>query len=233
MLAGETVEIAAPVSGSVRIHADTIRFGPNARIDGTLEYWSDTPVTVPANVIPAARVTAHEVEDDEGAPPGIGALIIGSLAFLLLLLILAALFAFLAPVSLARTREALAARPWRTLFLGVIATSALFGAILVLGASLIGIPLVPLIIICIPFALFAGYLTTAHAIGSLILRRRSLAATGLGALSGMALGILVLVLVGLIPLLGWVIAVTAVVLGLGTWFALLLAPRNLEPGAAA
>jgi hypothetical protein len=221
-LTGGTVEIAAPISGSVQIRAREIRFAEGARIDGTLSYTSRTPVTVPAGVIPPERVTAT-IQGDE--MPGAGWVAFG-VTFLVVLLGLVALFALLARDGLARTRATLMAWPWRDLLLGIVAISALFGSIIVLAVSLIGIPLIPLILLLIPFVVFAGYLTTAHAIGALIIARaRGVPGSFWAGLGAMLLGVLILAIVTSIPLLGWVIAVIAVILGIGAWLALVF-PRE-------
>ena len=42
----------------------------------------------------------------------------------------------------------------------------------------------------------------------------------------MAAGLVLLAIVRLVPILGWVVAVFAVIIGLGAWFMLLLRPRS-------
>jgi cytoskeletal protein CcmA (bactofilin family) len=232
-LAGQSVEVAAPVSGSAEIRAAEISFAQGARIGGTLEYWSDHEINVPASVIASDRVTAHIVERPIRGPGPAIAFIIGGIVFLILILLFTALFVWLSGAFLARTRELFFARPWRNLLLGVVATSALFGAILVFAVSLVGIPLVPLMILLIPLVLFAGYVTTAYAIGAYALERMHIHGhSTLATFGAIIMGVVILALIGTIPLLGWVIAVFAVVFGLGTWFALIL-ERSRQKEAAA
>jgi cytoskeletal protein CcmA (bactofilin family) len=222
-LAGQNVEIAAPISGSAEIHAAEISFPQGARISGTLEYWSDHQIDVPVSVVAADRVTAHIVERPIRGPGPAIAFIIGGILFLFLLLLFMAAFVWLSGQYLARTRELFFAHPWRTLLLGIIAMSALFGAILVFIVSIVGIPLVPLMILVIPVALFVGYATTAYVIGAAALERMHVAIRStLATIGAIILGMLILAVIGTIPLLGWVIAVFAVIFGLGTWFAFVL-----------
>src|SRR5690606_22854349 len=122
-LAGETVEVAAPITGSVESRARNIRFADGARIDGTLAWWRREEVEVPATVIAANRVTGHTIARDEsaGMPPfGVAAYIIGGLLFFAAVLIVAALFAWIFPGPLQRSRAVLVDHPWWTFFLGVI-----------------------------------------------------------------------------------------------------------------
>jgi cytoskeletal protein CcmA (bactofilin family) len=229
-LAGETVEVAAPITGSVEIRARNIRFAEGARIDGTLAWWSTEEVEVPATVIAADRVSGHTIarDGDTRMPFGVAAYIVGGLLFFAAVLIVAALFAWIFPGPLQRSRAVLVGHPWWTFFLGVIVTSACFGSIIVFAASLIAIPLVPAAIILLPFALLIGYLTSAHAIGASLLRRVAPGPSGIAAFAAMLVGLIILALVGLIPILGWVLAVLAAIFGLGMWAALLVVGARSE-----
>ncbi len=229
-LAGETVEISGPISGSVEIRASEIRFTDDARIDGTLSYWSPNEIEVPAAVIPAGRITAHLVEEMGSRRTMVGALI-GSLIFFL---VIGAIFALLFPRMLMRAQTKFSERPWACLFLGFATTSALFGAIAVLAMSIIGIPLVPLLLLALPFALAAGYLTSAYLLGHRVLKLfRFESDTGrLSSLFAVIAGIIVLLIVTLIPILGWVIVVLATVLGMGALCALQFNIRKQTFGAA-
>ncbi len=230
-LGGETVEIAAPISGSVETRASQIRFGEGARIDGTLAYWSEDPVEVPASVIDPERVTANVVA--RAAPIGVIAYVVGGVVFVLVVLALCALFAWLLNKPLARARASLGERPWWTLLLGVVAISALIGSVPVLGVSIVGIPLVPVVVVLIPIALIAGYLTTAYVLGRLALSLTpiKLGTEGLATFVAIIVGLVALAILGLIPILGWVLAVLAGVIGLGSWIALFL--RRGQPATAA
>jgi cytoskeletal protein CcmA (bactofilin family) len=219
---GRTVEIAGPISGSADIRAREIRFTDGARIGGTLTYSSRGPVTVPADVIAPDRVTANVSETDE-----VGSWIAAVVAFSLVVLVLMVLFAFLFKTTLPGTRAVIASRPWRDLLFGLIATSALFGSILVLAVSLIGIPLIPVVIVLLPFVILAGWLTTAHAIGAIVIRRAQLLpGNGWAAFGAIVLGVIVLAFASAIPFVGWVIAVLAVIMGIGAWFAQMLSPAQ-------
>jgi len=228
LLAGTDVEIAAPITGSVEIRARTIRFSPGAAIGGELIYTARQPVTVPAGVIDPARVKGTVIPG-----PSVASIIATVLIVLVIVLastfVLALIFAALFKRTLTRTREVMSTHPWRNLLLGLLVTGGLFGSVAVLAVSLIGIPLIPLVVILIPFAILAGYFTTAHAIGSRLLKRAHENTSALAAFGAIALGLLVLLLLQLIPILGWVISVLAVIIGLGALFAMWLAPRVAQP----
>lgn len=228
ILLGETVEIAAPISGSVRIRAGDIRFGPAARIEGTLEYWATAPIAIPASVIAPDRVTFRRTERREeakGRTPLDRGVAFG--AGVLVMLVLAAIFAALVPRRLDEVYDRAAERPWLNLLLGVILLSGIFGSILVLAASIVGIPLIPVVILLAPIALLAGYLTAAFSLGRLSLGLAKIERRDgwLGAFIPMAVGVVLLAILRLIPIFGWVVLVLAVMAGLGAWFWVLLRPR--------
>jgi hypothetical protein len=229
-LAGETVEIAAPISGSIEIRASEIRFSDDARIGGTLDYWSPKEIEIPASVIPPGRVTSHAVEEMPSPGEGVVGAIVGGLLFFL---VIGGIFALLFPRILMRAQVKFSERPWACFLIGFSATSALLGAIILSAASVIGIPLVPLVLLALPFALLAGYLTSAYLLGNRVLRlfRVEADAGRLATLGAVLAGIVVLLVVGMIPLLGWVIVVLATVLGMGALCALLFG-RLLQTEAA-
>lgn len=227
-LVGEEVEIAGPISGSVQVRADRIRFGPAARIGGTLAYWSPNRIDVPASVVAPNRVTGVRVtEHAKKARPEPGARAIRFLGGVVLFVLLAALFAAVAPGPLTRAHDQAVRRPWLNLLLGIIATSAIFGSILVLVLSIVGIPLAPLVVVLAPLVLAAGYLTAAFTVGrlSLDLARVRRLEGRLGVFVAMVTGVILLAVLRLIPIFGWLVLVAAVVVGLGAWFSLLLRPR--------
>lgn len=216
-LAGETVELSGPISGSVEIHASEIRFTDDARIDGTLTYWSPTTINVPATVIAPGRVTGHLIEDVSSRGGFVRGFVRGLLAGLLFLMLIGALFALLFPRTLTRAQSKLSAKPWSGLLLGAVAVSALFGAMVVLGASIIGIPLVLLVALAVPFILMVGYLTAAYVLGHLALGliRVKLVEGRLAALGSVLVGLVLLLIIGLIPILGWIVLVFATLFGIG------------------
>jgi cytoskeletal protein CcmA (bactofilin family) len=216
LLTGDVVEIGAPIGGSAEIRAREIRFKPGARIDGTLSYWSDKTLAIPAEIVSADRVTAHLVDlpVDHFARDLVGGLVV----MLLVLLVAGALFILALMPLLSGARAALVKRPWWTFLAGIVALSALFGSIFVLAISLIGIPLIPVVLLLTPFLLAAGYLTSAYALGGALLDRLRANASSQNrwaALGALVIGLVVLGLLHSIPIFGWVVGVAATLLGLG------------------
>ena len=57
---GGEITLNAAVSGDALLQGGVISFGPRARISGTLTYSAPEPVTIPTEVIPAAKVVYHK-----------------------------------------------------------------------------------------------------------------------------------------------------------------------------
>ncbi len=214
VLTGETVTINAAIGGSADIRAREIRFGPNAKVGGTLSYKSPVTQTVPATVAAADRVEARVMPMMQ--PPvaetykrpfaWLAALAVAGLILVLLLL----------PVMVS-SGAVLVERFWTGLLAGFLALSALIGSIVVAAVTVIGLPLVPLILVAIPLLLLAGYLTSAFTLGGAVIARLrgGRPASRLLALAATLLGLVILALLGAVPFLGWLVGLVATMAGLG------------------
>ena len=151
-------------------------------------------------------------------------MVAGFLGGVLAVGLIGAFIAAIAPSALAGLRENLLARPFRGLWLGFLAMSVLFGAVAVLGLTVIGLLAAPALLIAAAIAGAAGYVVAAYAFGVGLLRLagrglpESLGQRALAAL----IGALAAGLIGLIPFLGWLFVLALALAGLGAlverWF---------------
>lgn len=227
--AGE-VTLNSVVSGDVLLVSDAIRFGPSARILGRLTYSASEPMMVPTGVISADRVsyrklTVPETVTDfgerwgEGQPtmPS-GRVVAGGLALLLgFLVAVGAVTLALAPAWSDRIRRTAEARPGAALLAGVFGLAALFGLVPVAILTLIGIPLLPLVLAAILLGWMMSYLFGVYAMSL-----RLAHAFGLGEGAGLlprvlvlALGLLVAAILNFVPILGWMINFCLLLAGAG------------------
>lgn len=245
---GGTVYLNAPVSGDAWIVAETITYGPLARIDGTLILSTDDDHTVPERVIPAARITLEEWDRfevyrefdrswDAVDMPVLPIWLSVFSAFLIsaiFLLLLAAIFLTFAETRVEKMRRRVSRQPLQTFVLGVVGLSALFGMVPVTALTIIGIPFVPFALLAIIVAWTLGYLLAAYAVA-----RRVFVAFGgaedpslLMKLVIVALAICVVAILNFIPFVGWVVNYTLVLLGLGAMTAGLLSIWITDPDPA-
>ena len=238
--AGGEVTLDAPVEGDVHLSAGKLVFGEAARIGGRLHYSAREEIEVPASVVPADRVTFTPFRDqggrmvsrdwDEDWPgPGRGAMIGGALTVYLFFVVAGGLLLAFLPRTVTDLADRIAAGPAVTLMSGLAGLGAAFGLVPILALSIIGLPLIPVILLAIVLLWMAGYLLGIFTISMRVL----LAVTGTGVdpsmwakLGALAAGLGVAMLLNFIPVLGWVLNFAALLLGVGAIMALPFDRRN-------
>ena len=226
---GRDVFLNSKVEGDVRILAQTLSFGPEAEIDGTLIYSTKDKIKVPTRVASDDRVTFEKVSNgrvyeewqnvgkDMPALPAFASVMFGFVISLLFFMALGVLMLGFMPKRLARMRRSIAAAPGQTLILGVIGLSMLFGMVLVTGLTIIGLPFVPIVLLAIVVGWILGYALGTYSVAMRLW-------TGLGGaddpsniarLMIFAGAITFIALLNFIPFLGWVANYTLVLLGIG------------------
>jgi len=245
---GGKIHLNAPVSGDAWIVAETLTFGPEARIDGNLTLTAEDAVSVPPTVISQDRITLEEWDGrdmyralDESWEwvempllPAWLSLLSAFLISTLFLLLLAAIFLTFVPVRVEKMRRRVTRQPLQTFLLGVIGLSALFGMVPVTALTVIGILFVPFALLLIIVAWTLGYLLAAYAVA----RRVWVAFDGsddpsiLMKLVIVALAIVVIAVLNFIPFVGWVANYTLVLLGVGAMTAGVLSVFIPDPDPA-
>ncbi|MFK7837446.1 MAG: hypothetical protein AB8B60_14630 [Sulfitobacter sp.] len=228
-VAGRDVILNAPITGDVHVVAQTLSFGPDAVVDGMLTYSTGEKMSVPARVASADRVTFQKVSggrvfeewQDVGKDmptfPTFASMMFGFLISLLFFVALAALMLAFMPKRLAAMRLSIAKAPGRTLLLGVIGLSMLFGMVPITALTIVGLPFTPIVLLAIVVAWTLGYALGAYSVALRIW-------TGLGGdddpnmlvrLVVFAGAIIFIALLNFIPFVGWVANYTLVLLGIG------------------
>ena len=229
--AGARVLIDGAVAGDVDAAAGALELGPRARITGTLRYTGNEPLKQD----PAAQVQGGierlemPARHEERRGAGRAALGVWTLG----LMVLAAVLVAALPGASARVLEATRTRLGWSLLAGLIALATIPVAIVVLLATVIGIPLALLGLLDYFALLLVGYVAGGAALGEAALRRwlaARAAHKGWRALFA-ALGVLAIGLLALIPWLGGFVAFLALLAGMGA-MVLQLKPRTASPAAA-
>lgn len=240
LLAGaERIEINAVISGDARLDAEEVRFGPGARIDGRLVLVEDAAAGgPPPAVVPPERVERREAPA-RGDEPGwsLGAAIAAAVSFLLgtVLVVLAAqaLLLGVAPRWSEEMAFDLGERPAGSLGWGFLTLAALAGAVPLLAVTVIGAPLIPLVLLAAGLAVLLGYALGAWGLGAAVWRGLNRPAPGgFGARLGVAaIGLAAALALGLVPFVGWLFAVALTLAGLGAASADRLRPSLAAPRA--
>jgi hypothetical protein len=245
---GGKVTLDAEVSGDAVIMGDTITFGPDARIIGSLTYSAPAQIDIPERVIAANRVTyepyqASQVMTDMRdmwgdweypARPTFLSMFSGFLVTIGFFVLIGALFLTLAPRQVQQLRHRIDARPGIVLILGVIGLSILFGLVPVSAMTVVGIPLVPVVLLVIVTGWILGYI-----LGAYVLAMRALRGFGVAEdpaiwtrLLALVVGVTLVALLNFIPVLGWLANFALVLLGIGGMTAALFDRFNTKPDHA-
>ena len=245
---GGTVHLNAPVEGDAWIVGESVTFGADARIDGTLILSAPDEISVPDSVIPTARITREPFDQHRimqewneswgGAEmPMLPVWLSMFSAFLIsaiFLLVLAAIFFTFADDRVEKMRRRVTRQPLQTVLLGLIGLSALFGMVPVTALTIVGIPFVPFAIFAILVVWTLGYLLAAYAIA----RRVFVAFDGtddptiMVKLVLVGLAICAVAVLNFIPFVGWVVNYTLVLFGVGAMTAGLLSIWIPDPDPA-
>jgi cytoskeletal protein CcmA (bactofilin family) len=217
-----TVTVRSQVAGNVTGSVDHLRL-EGARIAGNLDYTSDNQVELVSGATVGGTTTRHTPQDR-----GVGGTnnpLVSWIRGLIGIAALGLLLILLLPGLSTRASETLRTQPWASLGIGAaicivtpIVALIVFIVGLLVGGWWLGVLLIPLYIL----ALALGYVVSGFLLGRLVFDR-----LGWGRYhAALALlgGLVILGLVGLVPVIGGVVALAAVVFGLGA-FAVAIATR--------
>jgi hypothetical protein len=230
LASGGEVVIDGAVGGDVRVYTGSLRFGPEARIEGTLAYTAPEEAAIPASVIDPTRVSftrserwetvAQTTRDWRGreypAFPRASAIFGGLVVTIGFFVVLAAIALALWPERIEAMRRDALMRPGYAILGGVLGLATAFGLVPISAMTILGLPLLPVILLAIVVIWMLGY-----AFGVYILSLRVW--SGLGGvdpatpvrLAVFAAGLLAAALLNVIPFAGWVVNFTLVLFGLG------------------
>jgi hypothetical protein len=220
--AGGRVLIDGRVDGDAEVATGALELGPNARIGGRLRYRGGSPLVQD----PAAQVRGGierlELPVRERAPRAAAPAAFG--VWTLGLMVMAAVLVLALPGFSGRVALAARARFGWSLLAGFLTLAAVPLAVVVLLATVVGIPLALLGVLGYLVLLLLGYVAAGMALGEAVLGRWAAsraAHRGWRALAA-ALGVLAIGVVALVPWLGALVAFVALIAGMG---ALLLQAR--------
>ncbi len=229
LAAAGTLEINSAIAGDANLTAGELQFGPNASIGGRLHYSAAEPVDIPASVVPADRVTFSKLDVsapnmmqesiEEHMDYGAGSFLGGFFSFVAAIVFLtavAAAFLALMPKRCEAYRDQAIAQPWRALLVGVVGLAALIGLIPVSAMTVIGLPLIPVIILALIVLWALAYLIGVFALTWRIWVAFSAPPQVLGGkLVVVVAGLVVMALINFIPFVGWLINLALVLAGFG------------------
>jgi cytoskeletal protein CcmA (bactofilin family) len=241
---GGTVLIDGPVQGDVWVSAGEVQLGPKARLAGALHWRSDKelqrdPAAQVAGVVDrmawpvTQRGMHHDNERDGDNMPmragqrewqrdwqhdwGSHSMITGGWWWNLGLMLLAAVLVAALPGATQSITITLRTRGPLSLLVGFVVIACVPVAALLLLITLIGAPLALVLLLLLPPLLIVGYVSLGVAAGQWALSRwqAPLASKTHWQVAAAALSVLLLALLASVPVLGPLVAVLAVLCGVG------------------
>ncbi len=211
-MTGNEVTLSGTYGGRVRVSAETLRVSPGTRIAGDFVYTTPTPFAIPPGVeiggqVRAVAPTARQRTFGERMRLH-GLLFIGAL-------LVGMPFVGLFPATAGASVRAIRRTPWRCLFTGVVAL--LFGPFLlvVVGVTLIGLPLALAGGMLWLLILYLSHIVIALLLGHWLVGRRSSIQTAGSVFLSLGAGLFVLYFASALPRVMDFLAMPVAVLGTG------------------
>jgi cytoskeletal protein CcmA (bactofilin family) len=210
-LGSGTVTLQSQVAGNVTGSVNQLTLANGARVGGNLDYTSEHNVVVASGASVQGSTTRHTPTDRQNAGGGfVGWLraLIGFFAFGLLIVLLFAGFSTRSVATIQRQPLPSAGIGLAVLVVTPVVGLLVFVLGLLIGGWWLGLLLFPVYIL----ALCLGYVVAALALGLWIADR---AGWKVHAVWALLAGLVVLAVIGLIPVLGGLVSLVAVIFGLG------------------
>lgn len=216
------IRIDGPVGGDARLAAGRITLGPGAHVAGDLSYRSESAIEIAEGARVDGQVTRLAGRPFDAGMPGLAEVVLagvlGWLGLVLGLIVVAVVLLAAFPRLLAGASDTITLRPWQSVALGLAMLVSVPVAAPLAMATVVGLPLGVMALLLYAACLAAGVVVAGLWIGQYLPKLRGRHATYAGygrRLGRAAAGIVLLGLVALVPVLGMLVLIAALVVGFG------------------
>jgi hypothetical protein len=211
--AGE-VTITNEVGGNVELEVDKLTITSTANIQGNLVYTSENEASIQSGA-KLGGSTTHKVPEKPAAPSPF-ADIQGKLFGFLMILVIGIIVILLAPGRISAMADSVRNKPWPSLGWGALVLFVTPIAALIAICTIIGLPLGLIALALWGIAIYLSQIPVGFLIGRLIIRRNGeIESRGL-MIGALALGLAILLVLGLIPFVGGLVMFLTIIFGLGS-----------------
>ena len=231
---GDAVQIDGRVAGDLLVRARSVTIGKSAVIDGNVVFETFNE----PEIAEGAAIRGRQTVTMPRPAPADGTRVITALGVVLLFgvgagFVLGLLLLIAARPLVERSISAVRVAPLRSLLVGLGVAILLPLASVVVMVTVIGIPVGILTLLAFPLLVFIASVIAAFAVSDWLLNRARAARSFFARLLLLILGLIALTAVGLVPFLGFLTWLVALLIGLGATWQALRAPRAAVPEAQA
>jgi hypothetical protein len=227
LVAARSLNLDAPITGDFDFYGESITFGPAARVDGTLYIHAPAEIAVPATVAAADRVHWEQLQTPDymqeagrtatSVVNGFWPVFWAMATWWLVLLVIGAAAIALMPRRLAAMTTVSQRRPFRNFGVGILAFASVLGLVPLFAITLVGILLLPFVVVFVLIAASLAYLAGAYFIGLRIAGAFLAVDSNAKRLGVLAVSLVVALLLGMIPVIGWLLGLVIATFGFGVF----------------
>jgi cytoskeletal protein CcmA (bactofilin family) len=208
------ITITNEVGGKVELEVEKLTITSTANIEGDLVYTSENEAIIQSGA-QLGGSTTHNVPEKPAAPSPFAG-IRGKLLGFLMILVIGIIIIVLAAGRISAMADSIRTKPWPSLGWGALALFVTPIAALVVIITIIGLPLGLIALAIYGIAIYLSQIPVGFLIGRLIIRRNGeIDSRGL-MIGALALGLAILLVLGLIPYLGGLVMLLTIIFGLGS-----------------
>ena len=219
---GQQVRLAGEVTGNAKIDADRIVLAPGARIGGDLLYAGENKPEVSEGAVVSGEIRQVETEmpfaEDVIPKNWIWYILLFLFGIIVAMVLLATALQLTVPGVLSDAASIAQKQPWGSLGRGLAVGILVPGIVALLMVTIVGAPIGIITIAAFVVLLALAFVTIAYCIGRYLRGQFGWQdpSVSFGArVLWTTLGILILVIVGIIPFVGWALLMLAMIAGLG------------------
>ena len=211
---GGEVTITNGVGGNVDLAVDKLTITSAANIEGDLVYTSENEASIQSGA-QLGGSTTHNVPE-KPAEPSPFSVARGKLLGFLMILVIGIIVILLATERVSAMADSIRNKPWPSLGWGALVLFVTPIAALIVICTIIGLPLGLIALALWGIAIYLSQIPVGFLIGRLIIRRNGeIESRGL-MIGALALGLVILLVLGLIPYIGWLVMLLTIMFGLGS-----------------
>lgn len=210
MAGGGRINLNGEMGGDAKLTVGEINFDQDnpAKINGDLTYWSSKEIEIPSQVIIGGE-TIFKAIAQPNKKLGIIAIMGGKAVSILMALIIGLIVVLLFPKKSAEVNKTMRGSFWRSLGIGFVFLAVVPVAAIILLASILGIPLALILMGIYGLILYLGKVFAALFAG------RLLTGENWNLFWSLALGLILVAIIGLIPFVGSIAVFILFLLSLG------------------